>query len=72
MGQEALGSEFGSWLRTNGIHWSEMDDATTGKTGVFIDYRDANKRQEKLISDQAEKLGLKMSVGDKGVCFFES
>lgn len=59
-----------SWLRASGIFCSDITDAATGQVGLFVDYRDASKRQEKLIAGQVRKLGLTVSVGDKGACFF--
>lgn len=63
--------QFESWLRASGVYCSEITDGTTNEVGIFIDYRDCtSKRKEKQVAAMAKRLGVKINLSDKGVCFF--
>jgi len=57
-------NQFITFLRTNQIHFREMECGT-----IFVDFRDANKKQEKMITRETKKLGIKIDIADKGVLF---
>lgn len=55
---------FETWLRARGIH------CTNSGADVFIHFDDcASKREQKVVANQAKKLGLFLVICDKGAAF---
>lgn len=62
--------QFEQWLRASGVFCQPVFDATSEVSELFVDYRDcSSKRKEKQVAAMAKKLGVKISLSDKGVIF---